>query len=77
MTRDEFLEAWKSWDNDPRDEKTAARMVECDRVYGQQLGLQAIHLRDLLASWRRAGRTREESLRAVEAGLEARPRPRD
>lgn len=45
------------------------RLAATTAVYAEQVGLPALHVRDILQAWRRAGRTHGEALTALEAGL--------
>lgn len=72
MTTDEdFLAAWRAWDARPGDPRTAGPFEQACAEKSSEFHLRRSDLRDLLASWRRAGFSRPLALTALRAGVEA------
>lgn len=66
--RDEFLEAWRRWDERSGDDARCRAMEEACRPIAAQLDMTNNTFRARLCAWRRTGRNRERSLRATESG---------
>ncbi len=61
-TGDALLQAWEIWDRNPRAEWAARGMVDATHATARELGISSNQLRRQLATARRNGRGRSETI---------------
>lgn len=57
---EEFVNAWKAWDEAPGAEYQAKRLIRAVAVFSEQNGNSVSHIRKSMSAGRRAGESYEE-----------------
>ena len=68
--RDEVLDAWKQWDDSPRNPALTNQLVRAEQALGLVYGIPHQHVRSVLTAWRRAGVPRATCISAFIAGAQ-------